>query len=1429
MSNQDMRRRAITTSLLPRLLLYSLLTAPLGAAPSEGNRGAPDDQSSEWPELAAPPAGNFARTAFREISSGELTQSGLARWLESLPGKSSRLRSEKISEVSVAGFDGLARLRAPWPADAVLQFAPFDHDGMGIHFWCGTSGVSLYYYEHPRPMWAGYRTTRKENDPVPKTHVLLGTDNDRFHRTMRGTVEVRHQEGALVLSRGDLRLITVPMADAPTEVIFERRASFRTFGMYRGPTIPEEPAPDGPELFESSVPTRLRWGGDTSAGAKLTRDPAGPVRLERPEAAGTVWSGVAVPATGLYEARIELGRADPGTGIYLADESGQPKVVFGLMRHSPTGAAVFGFMRPDSPQLDCEGDPRGQRVPISGEGQWLRIVAGPGTIRLDVSGDGRHWGRALEPTRGISGAFSQIGLIAFKNPARGQISLNRIEIRQLSEIRTAADGELLARVPPEIRKSPSRFEEWSGQILETQPAGTSLRSWRIACAVAQLSEGSPGALGNTILEGLLDDCLESGMTADRFLRVLNQVALVYDGWNARECFRLTQLYEAAGLKGARRGDPAPWSLVGRALQSNLLATSAQFQTMPESLVRVELVHLISNNRWKETRDLAQSLNFWNRPGRPGQGWPEHRQRLQGFVEWARNVAAVELGEAEQSPPGRDGLCPVVVSSSRSVLNLMSELKTALEGAQYDDACRLLLGARADQIPDLLPATSDPNLYLNLSLVVSTGMNDFPEWRSVMRERYEKLARARTRNARDAAQVEELRSLAAQLSGTPAAVEARFWLGDRGLIEGNFLGALDEFEEALLAADPEQREALNGRIALARACLGVAPAVRQEAYGPPSPNIPPEIEKALISLKSRSQAAANSLSTEPFSSKVFESKAWTAEPGGEIRLDPGKPPPEELAHLDWAGRQLAYVQVGDLLCASNRRQVVGFNLKTGRQLWRVGLPDPDAALTASPMLAFQPVATATRLYVRSAEKDSLWLNCYETATGKLRWRTERGLLVLSDPLLLQGNLYCFTVSPTPQDRVWQLALTTLDPESGAKIGRTPVLEIQRTEGRFVSCNVVLAGNRLIASVAGAILCCDLTGNPVWLRRTPWPLATVNPGAPQENYGAPIVTGDNVLVMQAGALELLCIEYRTGRVVWRRPLAEARRLIGIDEHRAFVQTADGLSAISLASGAIDWWRPLTGLLDANWLRKGHPLLLVQREELPNQLARPLLTWIDPASGRDLALWPLAEMPVQNPQLSHFIPREDGFFVFFGEGVPASRRTLWKLTPRDAPAFAPHQDAEAIDRWTATTTDPLSRYLAARFAPEWSFVGGAADPGNGFREDYSGQREVLATSATVDRPVRYTGELPASDNRSPASARPRLVVQAGHEPQEKWKLKVYAGGRELFSTVVEAASTKKNWGSWEVDLSEFAASGARVTIEQIPFDRPVRGYWKRIELVR
>src|SRR5207248_5359781 len=102
---------------------------------------------------------------------------------------------------------------------------------------------------------------------------------------------------------------------------------------------------------------------------------------------------------------------------------------------------VLQFLRPDAGGFEIGTDINQLQVPFIGPGQWLRLIAGSGTIKCWTSGDGIHWSRALDPLRGIRGAWSHIGLMSFKWTDARRITLEHLRVSELPGISELADGK----------------------------------------------------------------------------------------------------------------------------------------------------------------------------------------------------------------------------------------------------------------------------------------------------------------------------------------------------------------------------------------------------------------------------------------------------------------------------------------------------------------------------------------------------------------------------------------------------------------------------------------------------------------------------------------------------------------------------------------------------------------------------------------------------------------------------------------------------------------------------------------------------------------------------------------------------------------------------------------------------------------------------
>src|SRR5262245_3092604 len=120
-----------------RVAALAFLVAIVGTVSPAAEPDAPD----AWPELDPKlPRLAFVDAAFRDADSSDprsLSQSQLTRWLAPVAGQNHRFFESPRGKGIVAGYEGLVKLRAPWPDDAVLALTPFDHQGMAIYFWNG--------------------------------------------------------------------------------------------------------------------------------------------------------------------------------------------------------------------------------------------------------------------------------------------------------------------------------------------------------------------------------------------------------------------------------------------------------------------------------------------------------------------------------------------------------------------------------------------------------------------------------------------------------------------------------------------------------------------------------------------------------------------------------------------------------------------------------------------------------------------------------------------------------------------------------------------------------------------------------------------------------------------------------------------------------------------------------------------------------------------------------------------------------------------------------------------------------------------------------------------------------------------------------------------------------------------------------------------
>ncbi len=186
--------------------------------------------------------------------------------------------------------------------------------------------------------------------------------------------------------------------------------TLQDLALLRSGPVPEEISPAHRIVLDGKQPSQLPWKETLPAGARFQKLADGCVELATENTAEIAMASVATAGPGLYEVVAQVDDATPGTGIALLNAKGEPLDGIEFGRHGKTKLA-FGFGNPrEQPSLgnlDFDNRP----VPLAGPRQWLRLVLAGGSSKCWVSGDGVHWGRALDG-RDRSSSWQTIALYA---------------------------------------------------------------------------------------------------------------------------------------------------------------------------------------------------------------------------------------------------------------------------------------------------------------------------------------------------------------------------------------------------------------------------------------------------------------------------------------------------------------------------------------------------------------------------------------------------------------------------------------------------------------------------------------------------------------------------------------------------------------------------------------------------------------------------------------------------------------------------------------------------------------------------------------------------------------------------------------------------------------------------------------------------------
>jgi len=1218
--------------------------------------------------------------AFRPLLADPPTVEVVKRWFAAVPGSASSFGAHQRGGRPAGGFKGIVRLLAPLEPDTSLQLAIHDWNGFRIHAWQGERGATLSASGAAGP-WAGYTTTRQGSKPVPHSYALAATDAGRMQRTNPASparLELRYAAGLLTLSRGDVRILDVPMASAPNEIYFEGFAEIAEVALVPASPLPIATTRLG-DRAASLTSAGTVWDRVLPEGVTETRLPDGRLVVEARDNKQPGRVMVRLPVGVPRGVVMQIDAFDPGTSVVAADAAGNPRLVLGFLANKhdkslrqmePIGA--------EGGQLEGDGRPHERPIAFVAPRTWVRFVHCGGALRVGTSPDGIHWAEFVHP-----GEVAAVGLLAAAHPSARRIVLGGVWAEPFPLVASLVpDG---VRPPPSPLPGNVPLANWRQAAVALKPAAIDERDWIRACAVWQLGGSTSPELAMALLELVWQESLSRAWSVEQRFDVLAELAMLTPAWNQQQAAEIHTRYENFGLRLADEGVPRTYSLVlPQSLAAPLISGQPQ-QNFPAWLARRELMEAIVS-RSGQVRETAARAQFYNLPGTPPVfAWAA--ATAQGVTP----VLPPEPGRKKPKgqPRGRKGKgdgglkYPLVLEATKEGISIAADIEAALSENALEDVGRALIGGLTLPPGELAPDVVDPDLTCSLPAFAVTLLHDNPRLQAAMAADFDDRGSLRLRQAVDSGDATILSAVATQYPGTPAAAEASLLLGDRELAAGRFAMARQRYAAARsglpvrlasrLAVSDDLAAGLLGEAASspAEGAVGIGTATLEAAVWN---KLAAELRQERAAALPLGRAAKTGTSVASLPAARDYAPAPRSRLEGEVGHGPGEVPGEfrrptpssPLRELDWVARQVAAAVAGPRLLVSNRFQLASYDAQSGQLQWRAGLANEVGHAHAFAGQPMRPIASQTHAFVRRLRPAGPALAAIRLADGAVEWELQprpNEWFVASDPIAVGDALLACTAQKATEG--WTLSLATVDAAGGRLLGErtlSPMRDEWAAQGH--DCQVAWAADGLAIACGGGLIACDSTGQIRWVRQEPWVPPAVDPLWRLQSPSPPLVADGRLYVVQPAEPAVTAIDATTGRAIWKRGFAGIRRVLGLvgtgDDRLLVAERSEGLVALSTRDGAIVWRHDVPELLDG-CLVAAEGVLAVEQEPVTGTPAhRAVLVWLDPR-GTVRRRSPLAGLEDQLPRVGPLVPAGDRLWTLFGRGPGDPTRDLVELTPK------------------------------------------------------------------------------------------------------------------------------------------------------------------------
>lgn len=1416
-------------------------------------------ESSKVVRFIAPDSGGYDTLPPAKLKEAFAPVAGFEHRIREL-----RLKDYKSRERVFSRFDGLAKLSQPWNKNKVLRLTIYDIDRLKIHFWNGTSGVSLQYFRMRTPnVFGAFRATRTGTGPRPESLALQASDNGRWSRSGFGPFELWWHDGSLIASRGNVRLLTIPLEAVPTEIYFEGALSFRDLQLKeRSARLKTRDKPVAKNLLAKSNAAQLSWQHDLPEFAEFvskTESVELSVKGTQPTRNATqsvtVWTSVPEADARLSEVIFQVDDADPGTSVFLGDENGKPLHRIAYFLDRPTSWKSFGYVRQATRQLDSNYDVNTFPPPYAGHRHWLRVVLGFDFIKLWVSSDGKNWSRVGDaPISTSRGGFTTLGLYADVTDEDRRISVRHIEVRPLMSILELVRGEVRQRVPVFSSLETMDPGVWMHKTIATRPPDIALDEWRRACAIRSLQASPPKAIADPLLRGLIKAGVSLNLPIDQKLRLLDEAALIMDLRNGTAAQQFIRLY--GSVLDSTRQQPNPLvvdEIVARTIESPVWSSVENFP-FPESVARRELLNGLEQSDWDSVQQIQDHVRFWNDSGHPKKSWWGQLSSYYQMLGWSHAIVGQFVprkGDAARAAPSYNWRHPLVVDLSKEGYNVMTELDSALRAKVYNDACQIIAAAGSSDMLGLLPNKDDARLVIPFHTAVAWAMHEHPKLAGAMKDRLGSVAALRVRRAIENSDVESVKAATVQYYGTTAAAEAHGWLGDRQMSIGRFGDALQHYRKAMQQSEQLQTDNLIARSHIAAAMLGNrGDGTVKAPVTLGGTSLTPEQFEALVAQMlqksiavSESTQAIRNLNQLPHEHVPLPSE-FDAQVKAAFEGEYGQHPERvRTSEYDWVAQQLGIANDAATLYISNRFQIAGHDINTGARKWVTGLAGEQGEAHQVSFMPMRPLLVGNKLFARRIEKKGPELVCLNRPDGKLLWRARPTDHVSSDPVWIHNKLLAL-VSTFPQSGFVNIEAVQFDPNSGEVVQRWPMARCNDVWGRRPPLQLMAVDDQIVATVPGLVFSFSPAGKILWIRKQTWMPPQADSRQIEQTFGLPLHSSGQMCLIQPASRAVECLDLKTGRRVWSCVVPEVRRIVGITAQHVITETRFGFQAIDRQRGRLSWNLRADRLLNGRMCSASGPFVYSQWVQMGKNKRNPMIVWVDTKTGTEIGRSVLHQVFDKDPRFGPMLPLSDRMWCFFGRGPKDPRRDLIEL--KVTAARYPNSFVDArLSRWMPALPSPLLHQVES-IIPGWRTFAVNQPKDAGVRAEFRGQNQVLAMQLQPARPVNP--DVPPSRKAPnwvpdhgavrmfrcvdvPEDGNLKLTLRAGHDSGASWRLCIDANHQEVLRQDIDDKTAPNGWKDISVDLKDYAGQKVWLTMAEVPRDVKKRqfAYIHQLKLIR